>query len=409
MPQKHLYTKIKSIYGITLDSPARKAGKAMQGFESIDNAWLMVSEQGTIEAFGSMDKCPEFSGAITKCQGKMILPCFVDSHTHLIHAGSREGEFVDRIHGLSYEEIANRGGGILNSSAKLNNTTEEELFQSSFLRLQMAIELGTGAIEIKSGYGLSFEGEIKMLRVASRLRSVSPIPIKTTFLGAHALPDEFKSDREGYIRLLIDKLLPVIAKEKLADYMDVFCETNYFTVAEMEKLLEAGWKYGLKPKVHVNQFNAIGGISAAVKHQAISVDHLEVIEDEDIESLINSDTLPVALPGCSFFIKIPYTPARRIIDAGLPLVLATDYNPGTNPSLSMPFAISLACINMHMTPEEAFNSATFNGAAALELQKELGSIEVGKKASFIITKQVPSLNYLPYSYTENWVEKVVIG
>ena len=408
MSQKHLFTNIKSLYGITTNRPKHKAGKDMANFKNIDNAWLLVSETGRIENFGEIKNIPEFSGATTKCSGKLILPCFVDSHTHLIHAGSRENEFVDRIKGLTYEQIAQRGGGILNSAAKLNMTSENELFQSAFERLNQAIALGTGAIEIKSGYGLNLENELKMLRVANRLKSVSPIPVKITFLGAHALPATFKNEPEKYIDLVINEMLPAIHSENLADYMDVFCETNYFSVKEMERLLEAGWKYNLKPKVHVNQFNSIGGVQAAIDKKAISVDHLEVMTDKDFEALQNSETISVVLPACSFFIKIPYAPARKMIENSLPVTLASDYNPGSSPCLSMPFVVSLACINMGLLPEEAFNAATLNGAAALELQSDYGSIEIGKKANFIITKVVSGLNYLPYSFTENWVERVVV-
>jgi len=409
MAQKVLYTNIKSLYGITYNKIKLKKGAELSNFESLDNAWLMVSELGTIENFGNMDTCPEFSGDSINCKDKFILPCFVDSHTHLIHAGSREHEFVDRIIGLSYEQIAIRGGGILNSSAKLNLTTEDSLFHSAYERLQQAISNGTGAIEIKSGYGLSVIDELKMLRVANRLKAISPIPIKITFLGAHAMPPVFKNNRKGYIDLIIEEMLPVIRAEKLADYIDVFCETNYFTISEMEQILEAGAKYGLKPKVHVNQFNAIGAVSAAIRHQAVSVDHLEVMSDEDFSALSTSETIPVALPACSFFIKIPYAPARKLINLGLPLTLASDYNPGSSPCLSMPFIISLACIQMSLLPEEAFNAATLNGAAAIEMSDDLGSIEIGKKANFIVTKPVSSLNYLPYSFAENYIEKVVIS
>ena len=409
MPQKHLYTHIKSLYGITTNRPKFKAGKDMADFKNIENAWLLVSENGTIENFGEMQTVPEFSGPVTNCLGKLMLPCFVDSHTHLIHAGSRENEFVDRIKGLTYEQIAQRGGGILNSAAKLNLATENELFESAFDRLNQAIALGTGAIEVKSGYGLSLENELKMLRVANRLKSVSPIPVKITFLGAHALPADLKNEPEKYIDLIVNEMLPAIAAENLADYMDVFCETNYFSVAQMERLLDAGWKYNLKPKVHVNQFNSIGAVQAAIDKMAISVDHLEVMTDDDFKALKNSETLPVAVPACSFFIKIPYAPVSKMIDLGLPVTLATDYNPGSSPCLSMPFVVSLACINMNLLPEEAFNAATLNGAAALELQADYGSIEIGKKANLIITKPVESLNYLPYSFAENWVERVVIS
>jgi len=409
MRPKLLLTNIKSLCGITEKGCLRKAGKNMQVFQCLDNAWLQISENGNIESFGSMQNCPDGNFDTLNCTGKLVLPSFIDSHTHLIHAGGRENEFVDRIKGLSYEQIAQRGGGILNSAGKLNTASEDELFQQAYARLQLCVENGTGAIEIKSGYGLSTSGEIKMLHVANRLRSVSPIPVKISFLGAHAIPVNFKGDSTGYVKLIIDEMLPIIGSEKLADYIDVFCETNYFSVKEMELLLEAGSKYGLKPKVHVNQFNSIGGVEAAVKYNAVSVDHLEVLNNNDLESLKNSSTIAVALPACSFFINIPYTPSRLIIDSGLALALATDYNPGSSPCLNMPFIISLACIQMRLLPEEAFNAATINGAAALELENDIGSIEIGKKASLIITKPVSSLNYLPYSFSENWIDRIVIG
>lgn len=381
----------------------------MANFQKLDNAWLLTGEDGRIEDFGTMETCPEFNGETILCTNRLILPAFVDSHTHLVHAGPRENEFVDRIRGLSYEQIAERGGGILNSSRTLNETSEDQLFEDALKRLYQSIALGTGAIEIKSGYGLSFEGELKMLRVASRIRSVSPIPVKITFLGAHAIPQAYKDRREQYLQMLTHQLLPVIATEQLADYMDVFCEVNYFTPSEMDTLLKAGMKYGLRPKVHVNQFNSIGGIQIALKNKALSVDHLEVLTPEDIEQLAQGDTLCTALPGCSFFIKIPYTPGRMLIDKGLPLALASDYNPGSSPGLSMPFVVSLACIHMGMLPEEAFNAATLNGAAALELSEQLGSIEIGKKAHLIRTRPVPSLNYLPYSFAENWIDQVILS
>jgi imidazolonepropionase len=409
MRPRLLLTNIKSLYGITLKNVTRKSGKDMKLFESINNAWLQISENGLIESFGPMADCPTAVEDSLDCRGKLVLPSFVDSHTHLIHAGAREDEFVDRIRGLSYEEIAQKGGGILNSALKLNNTEEADLFREAFSRLQQCIESGTGAIEIKSGYGLNVDSELKMLRVAARLKAVSPIPIKITFLGAHAIPPQFKGNSIGYVNQIIEKMLPIIGTEKLADYIDVFCETNYFTVSEMDMLLEAGCKYGLKPKVHVNQFNSIGGIACAIKNKAVSVDHLEILNQNDIDQLKNSNTMPVALPACSFFIKIPFTPARQIIDSGLPLALATDYNPGSSPCLSMPFVVSLACINMGLLPEEAFNAATLNAAAAIELENELGSIQIGKKANLILTKPVNSLNYLPYSFAENWIEKIILS
>lgn len=408
MPQKQLYTGIKSLYGIETGQSVIKKGKDLSKFDFIENAWLLVSETGHFEAFGTMDALPEFSGETINCEGKFILPAFVDSHTHLVHAGSRENEFVDRISGLTYEDIAARGGGIINSVKKLRNTSENELFEKAYERLIQAINSGTGAIEIKSGYGLDLENELKMLRVIQRLKEVSPIQIKSTFLGAHAIPTEFAGRREDYVNYIVAEMLPAIAKENLADYIDLFCETNYFTCSDLQILLEAGAKFGLKGKVHVNQFNSFGGVKTAVENKALSIDHLEVLTDEDLLALQNSETIPVALPGCSFFIKIPYTPAKSIIEAGLPIALATDYNPGSTPSLSMPFVISLACIYMGMLPEQAFNAATINGAAALELLNSHGSIAIGKKATFIITKKVSSLNYLPYSFTENWIDKVIV-
>lgn len=409
MGQKHLYTNIKSLCGITSGFPQYKKGNAMKDFVCIDNAWLLVSEKGTFEHFGEMKNVPEFSGKTTDCSGRYIIPCFVDSHTHLVHAGYREQEFVDRIKGLSYEQIAQNGGGILNSAKKIAEISEDDLFLQSFERLKMAIELGTGAIEIKSGYGLSLENELKMLRVINRIKLQSPIPVKITFLGAHSYPIEFKYNHEKYLKLIIEEMIPTIASENLADYIDVFCEQNYFSPDEMEKILETGWKFGLKPKVHVNQFNTIGGIQTAVKNHAISVDHLEVVSENDIATLQNSETFVTILPACSFFIKIPYSPVRKLIENEIPVCIASDYNPGSSPCINMQFVVSLACIKMNLLPEEALNAATLNAASALELQYDYGSIEIGKKANFIITKPISSLIYLPYSFTENCIEKVVLG
>jgi imidazolonepropionase len=315
---------------------------------------------------------------------------------------------VDRINGLSYEEIANRGGGILNSAKKLNQISEEELYNQSKLRLEEVMLQGTGAVEIKSGYGLTVDGELKMLRVIKKLSQNYPIKIKATFLGAHAFPSEYKDNHAGYIDLIVNEMLPKIASEKLADYIDAFCETGYFSVEETEKIMDAGKKHGLIAKIHVNQFNAIGGIAACVKHNALSVDHLEVVTEEDIEVLKNSETMPVALPSCSYFISIPYTPARKMLDAGLPLALATDFNPGTTPSGNMNFVLATACIKMKMTPEEAINAATRNGAYAMGISETHGSITVGKKANIIISKPVTSFYQLPYAFGSNLIDEVII-
>ena len=340
--------------------------------------------------------------------GKLILPTWCDSHTHLVFADTREEEFVNRINGLSYEQIAQKGGGILNSAKKLQNKPEDELYNDAALRLSNLIKTGTGAIEIKSGYGLTLESELKMLRVVKRLKENFPLPMKATFLGAHALPNLFKQKREAYIKLIIDEMLPAIAAQKLADYIDVFCEKGYYSPEETNQILKAGLQYGLIPKIHVNQFNAIGGVKVGVDNNALSVDHLEVLTDEDLVYLRNSQTMPVSLPSCSFFLGIPYTNARKIIDANLPMALASDYNPGSSPSGNMNFVVSLASIKMKMTPEEAINAATINGAYALGLSDTVGSISRGKFANFIITKPIKSYRFLPYSFTDNSIENVYI-
>ena len=375
---------------------------------TIKNAFLLIKDN-LIADFGTMDNVPKIAtDKIIDATGKIVLPSWCDSHTHIVYAGNREQEFVDRINGLTYEEIANRGGGILNSAKKLNETSEEEIYEQSKLRLEEVIHLGTGAVEIKSGYGLTVEGELKMLRIIKKLAENYPITIKATFLGAHAFPIEYKDNHQGYIDLMINKMLPEIAKNKLADYVDVFCETGYFTVAQTEQIMEAGIKLGLKPKIHVNQFNSIGGIQAGIKYNALSVDHLEVMKPEDIEALKNTETMPVALPSCSYFLSIPYTPAREIITAGLALALATDYNPGSTPSGNMNFVVATACIKMKMTPEEAINAATINGAYAMGISETHGSITIGKKANLIITKPVPSYYQLPYAFGSNLIETVLI-
>ena len=385
-------------------------GKEMADLPIIINAW-MATKDGLIEAFGSMDEFDEsrFSDyEKIDCKGCSILPTWVDSHTHLVFADWRADEFEDRIKGLSYEEIANRGGGILNSAIKLQNADVQELYKSASARLMQIIGMGTGAIEIKSGYGLTLDSELKMLRVIKRLKAEFPIPIKATFLGAHAVPITYNGDTDKYVSHIINEMIPAVASENLADYIDVFCEKGYFTVNQTVKVMEAGVKHGLKSKIHVNQFNAIGGIKACVDHNAISIDHLEVMNSEDFDALENSDTIPVALPSCSFFLGIPYTPARDIISRGLPLCLATDFNPGSTPSGNMNFVVSLACIKMNMTPSEAINAATINGAAALEISSEIGSITVGKRANFIITKEIKHLAEIPYHFGAPLIQDVYI-
>jgi len=403
-----LFKDIKELVQVRTAPISFVSGEAMKQLPTIQNAYLLV-ENGLIADFGSMDSCPTIDVDTTiDATGKMILPSWCDSHTHIVYAGNREGEFVDRINGLSYEEIANRGGGILNSAKKLQETSEEELYQQSKVRLEEVMRLGTGAVEIKSGYGLTLDAEIKMLRVIKRLKENYSIPIKATFLGAHAVPANYKNDKQGYLQLLIDEIMPKISEEKLAEYVDIFCETGYFSVEDTELILEAGKQHGLIPKIHVNQFTAIGGVQAGVKHNALSVDHLEEMRDEDIAALQNTTTMPVALPSCSYFLSIPYTPARKMIDAGLPLALATDYNPGSTPSGNMNFVVATACIKMKMTPEEAINAATINGAYAMGLEKEVGSITVGKQANLLLTKPINSYGFIPYSFGQNQLEKVYL-
>lgn len=346
---------------------------------------------------------------VIDAKGKIVLPMWCDSHTHIVYAGNRVQEFVDRINGLSYEEIANRGGGILNSAEKLQTISEDELYEQSKKRLHNVIKLGTGAIEIKSGYGLTVEAELKMLRVIKRLKKEFPIKVKATLLAAHAIPKDYKNNKEGFIDLVINQLIPAVAKEQLAEYIDVFCEKGYFDLQDTDRILEAGKTHGLIPKIHVNQFNAFGGVALGVKHKALSVDHLEELTNADVMALQKSDTMPVALPSCSYFLSIPYTPARQLIDAGLPLALATDYNPGSTPSGNMNFVVSTACIKMKMTPEEAINAATINGAYAMGISNQYGSICRGKKANLIITKNIPSYHYLPYAFSENNIETVIIN
>ncbi len=382
-------------------------GKEMARLPHVEGAFLLV-EGDEIADFGKMGHCPEHASQVIDASGKMVFPSWCDSHTHLVFAGSREGEFEDKIKGLSYEEIARKGGGILNSAKRLQETPEEVLVEQAFQRLEEVQGYGTGLIEIKSGYGLTLQSELKMLRVIRKLKKLTAMEIKATFLGAHAIPIEFKNDRRGYIDLIIKEMLPRIAAENLADYVDVFCEKVAFSVGETERVIQAAAKYGLKPKIHTNQFNCMGGIQLSVENGAVSVDHLERVNQDEIDCLKNSKTIATLLPSAPFFLNDPYPPARKLLDAGIPIALATDYNPGSSPSGRMPFVLSLACIKMKMTPEEVINAATLNGAAALELQRDYGSIAKGKIANFFITKPIPSLAYLPYAFGSNLIERVFI-
>lgn len=406
---KTLIINIKELLQVRDSSILKVCGDEMAVLPTIKNAYLVI-EDHLIADFGSMEDLPEDLNP-EKCidaDGKIVLPAWCDSHTHLVYAGNREQEFVDRINGLSYEEIAHRGGGILNSAQKLNETSEEELYDQSKTRLEEIMRLGTGAVEIKSGYGLTVDGELKMLRVIKRLSQNYPITIKATFLGAHAIPLEYKNNRKGYIDLIINEMLPEIAEKKSAHFIDVFCEAGYFTVSETERIMEAGIRFGLKPKIHVNQFHSIGGIQAGIKHGALSVDHLEIMTTDDIQALKNTETMPVALPSCSYFLGIPYAPARQMISKGLPLALASDFNPGSSPSGNMNFVISTACTQMKMTPEEAINAATLNGAYAMGISETHGSTSIGKIANLIITKPISSYYQLPYSFGSNLIDMVII-
>ncbi len=404
-----LFKNIKELIQVREEGINFISGKAMNELPTIKKAYLLI-EDGVISEFGFMQNCPKIKTDYEiDATGKMILPTWCDSHTHIVYAGNRELEFVDKIKGLSYQEIAEKGGGILHSAKLLQNTTEEVLYKQSKVRLESIISMGTGAVEIKSGYGLTSESELKMLRVIKKLKKTYSLPIKATFLGAHAIPEAYKSNKEAYIQLVINEMIPLVAKEKLAQFIDVFCETGYFSVSDTKRILEAGKQHGLIPKIHVNQFHSIGGVQIGVACNALSIDHLEQMTNDDIDTLKNTKTMPVALPGCSYFLGIPYTPGRKMIDAGLPLALATDYNPGSAPSGNMNFVISTACIKMKLTPEEAINAATLNGAYAMGLQDKVGSITVGKQANIILTKPISSYHFIPYSFGESQVETVYIN
>ncbi len=387
-------------------------GAALANLPSIENAFLLI-EDGIIAEFGPMFelelKVPQLPKDIIDAHGQFVLPTWCDSHTHILFAQTREEEFIYKLKGISYAEIAAKGGGILNSAYKLNEATEDQLFNSAWKRIEEVTKLGTGAIEIKSGYGLTVEGELKMLRVIKKLKEKANIPIKATFLAAHTYPVAFKENHQGYIDQIINEMLPVIGNEKLADYIDCFCETGFFSPEEMELICKAGQGFGLKPKLHVNQLTSIGGIESAIKLNALSVDHLETMTDDDVKLLSQSDVIGTLLPTAAFFLRMQYQPARTLIDNNCAIALATDYNPGSSPSGNMNFVIALSCIQMKMLPEEAINAATINAAYAMELEKELGSITIGKKANLIFTKPIPSLAYLPYSFGANLIDKVMIG
>ncbi|MEO7394790.1 MAG: imidazolonepropionase [Chitinophagaceae bacterium] len=401
---------IKNLINVREESHLLR-GKELALLPSIENAYLVV-ENGIITEYGKMDKLPwkEESGHdIIDASGQMVLPAWCDSHTHLVFAASREDEFVDKIKGISYAEIAARGGGILNSAKKIAETSESDLLRLAWPRLQEIIHLGTGAVEIKSGYGLTVESELKILRVIKKLKEISPIPIKATFLGAHTYPFEYIENHQGYIDLIINKMLPEIARENLADYIDVFCENGFFSPEETETICSAGMSYGMKPKIHANQLNLSGGTQVGVKLGAVSVDHLETMDEEAIKTLAASTTVGTLLPTAAFFLRMPLQPVRQMINAGCAIALASDFNPGSSPSANMNFVIALSCIQMRMLPEEAINAATINGAYAMELQDEVGSITLGKKANLIFTKPIPSLAYLPYSFGSNLIDKVMIS
>ena len=404
-----LVENIKELVGVERSSMLRKQGSEMARLETVMDAYL-IAEDGKIKAFGAMKDLGERNAdRVVDAAGRMVFPTFCDSHTHIVYANSREHEFVDKIRGLSYEEIAKRGGGILNSAKATAAASEDELYDMARRRLDEVMRLGTGAIEIKSGYGLSTESELKLLRVIRRLKETSPVLIKSNFLGAHGIPMEYRGHQEDYVDLVINEMIPRVAAEGLADFIDVFCDQGFFTVADTERILEAGIKHGMRPKIHANEMAVSGGVQVGVKYGAISVDHLEQMGDAEIECLKGTGTMPTVLPGCAFFLNLPLSPARRMIDAGLPVAMASDYNPGTSPSGNMQLILSRACIRYRLTPEEALNATTLNTACAMGVSDEVGGIAVGKRANFYIAKPIPSYEYMPYAYGENKVDRVFLN
>lgn len=412
MTGKLLLKNIRTLAGIIEEnagSPVK--GSAMAQLKQLQNAWLLI-ENGRIAAYGKMDENfpgDDVADEVMDCRDQEIIPAWCDSHTHLVYAQTREEEFVDRINGLTYQQIAERGGGILNSAKKIVTASEDELYETAMQRLHEVMQWGTGAIEIKSGYGLYVEQELKMLRVIQRIKKNAPIPVKTTLLAAHAVPAEYKSDKTAYVNMIINELIPEAGKQQLADFCDVFCEENYFTPEETIAILEAGKKYGMVPKVHANQLAASGGVQAGVKVNAISVDHLEYVFDAEIDALKNSSTIATILPGAQFFLQLPFPPVRNMISNHIAVAIASDYNPGSSPSGNMCFMLSLACVQYKMNPEEAINAATINGACAMQVEKDLGSITVGKKANLIITKKGTGYRFIPYSFANNTIDKVLIN
>lgn len=404
-----LFKNIKQIVNVRSENRLLR-GKELADLPVIENGFLLV-EGDQIAAFGRMEDIHQIivPEEVVDVNGGVVLPSWCDSHTHIVFAGSRENEFVDKIKGLSYAEIAAKGGGILNSAKRLNETSEDEIYNQSYGRLKDLQRMGTGAIEIKSGYGLTLEGELKMLRVIKRLKEASGMLIKSTFLGAHAFPEPFKENREGYVSEIIERMIPAVAQEKLADYIDVFCEEGFFNPEQTDKICKAGKAYGLKPRLHVNQLNSIGGIETAIANDAISVDHLETMTVNDIELLGKWNGVSTLLPTAAFFLRMPMQPGRALIESGAGIALASDYNPGSSPGGNMNFVVSLSCIQMKLLPEEAINAATLNGAYAMEAADEVGSIAVGKKANLIFTRPIPSYVFLPYSFSTNLIDKVMLN
>jgi len=409
---KILIKNIGELVNCSESSPKYRRGADMMDLPKIKNAWLAL-ENGLIVDFGEMTDWPGISDwsnlEIIDAEGGFVLPAWCDSHSHVVFAATREGEFLDRLNGLTYQEVAEKGGGILNSAKKLANMSEDNLYEDAYARLDLLAKTGTGALEIKSGYGLSLEAELKMLRVIKRLKQTHPVSIKATFLGAHAFPLDYKEDKDGYVKLIIEEMIPAVVKDGLADFIDCFCEEGYFSAVQMDQILEAGIKAGLRPKLHVNQFNSIGGLAVSKKHNALSVDHLEVMTSEDIDLVSKSDMCAVGLPSCSFFLGIPYAPMRELIDKGALAVLASDYNPGSTPSGNMNLVLAMGCIKQKLRPEEAINAVTLNGAYAMNLEDEVGSISIGKKANIIITKPIEALSYIPYSFGENLIHQVFLN